>query len=72
MSTRRQLSQILLFSHIGLVLLFAVLLLAASLNTIRSAATAQARKESERSASEARRRLIEWQREPNVVADLLV
>lgn len=72
MSTRRQLSQILLFSHIGLVLFFAVFLLAASLNTIRSAATAQARKESERSASEARRRLIEWQREPNVVADLLV
>lgn len=72
MSTRRQLSQILLLSHIGLVVFFAVFLVAASLGTIRSAAVAQARKEAERSASEARRRLAEWQREPNVVADLLV
>ena len=72
MSTRRQLSQILLLSHIGLVVFFAVFLVAASLGTIRSAAVAQARKEAERSAYEARRRLAEWQREPNVVADLLV
>lgn len=72
MSTRRQLSQILLFSHIGLVVFFAVFLLITSLGTIRSAAVAQARKEAERSASEARRRLAEWQREPSVVADLLV
>lgn len=72
MSTRRQLSQILLLSHIGLLLFFAVFMLGSSVGTIRSAATAQARKEAERSASEARRRLAEWQREPNVVADLLV
>jgi len=72
MSTRRQLSQILLLSHIGLVVFFAVFLVAASLGTIRSAAMAQARKEAERSASEARRRLVDWQREPDVVADLLV
>ncbi len=72
MSTRWRLSQILLFSHISLVLFFAVFLLVTSLGTIRSAAVAQARKEAERTASEARRRLAEWQREPSVVANLLV
>lgn len=71
MSTRRRLSQLLLTSHIGLVLLFAVLLLATGVGTIRSAVIAQARSEAERVTSESRRRLLEWQRELNVGADLL-
>lgn len=54
------------------MLFFAVFLLGASVGTIRAAAQAQARNEAERSASEARRRLVEWQREPAVVADLLI
>ena len=71
MSTRRRLSQLLLTSHIGLVLLFAVLLLATGVGTIRSAIIAQARSEAERVTSESRRRLQEWQRELSVGADLL-
>ena len=63
MSTRRQLSGLLVASHMGLVLLFAVLLLATGVGTIRSAVIAQARSEAERSVSEARRRLTEWHRE---------
>lgn len=71
MSTRRRLSQLLLASHVGLVLLFVVLLLATGVGTIRSAVVGQARTEAERSTSEARRRLQEWQRELNVAAGLL-
>ncbi|HPO24334.1 MAG TPA: ATP-binding protein [Arenimonas sp.] len=71
MSTRRRLSQLLLTSHIGLVLLFAVLLLATGVGTIRSAVVAQARTEAERVTSDARRRLQEWERELSVGADLL-
>jgi len=71
MSTRRRLSQLLLSSHIGLVLLFAVLLLATGVGTIRAAIMAQARTEAERVTSESRRQLQEWQRELAVVADLL-
>jgi signal transduction histidine kinase len=71
MSTRRRLSQLLLTSHIGLVLLFAVLLLATGVGTIRSAVVAQARSEAERVTSEARRGLQEWRRELNVGAGLL-
>ncbi len=71
MSTRRRLSQLLLTSHIGLVLLFAVLLLATGVGTIRSAVVAQARAEAERVTSDARRALQEWQRELSVGADLL-
>jgi signal transduction histidine kinase len=71
MSTRRRLSQLLLASHVGLVLLFAVLLLATGVGTIRSAVTVQARAEAERSISEARRRLEEWRRELVVGAGLL-
>lgn len=55
----------------GLVLLFAVLLLATGVGTIRSAVIAQARSEAERSVSEARRRLTEWHRELVVASDLL-
>jgi signal transduction histidine kinase len=71
MSTRRRLSQLLLASHVGLLLLFAVLLLATGVGTIRSAVVGQARTEAERSVSEARRRLQEWQRELKVAAGLL-
>ena len=71
MSTRRRLSQLLLASHMGLVLLFVILLLATGVGTIRSAVVAQARTESERAVSEARRRLQEWHRELIVGADLL-
>src|SRR4249919_110638 len=71
MSTRRRLSQLLLASHIGLVLLFAVLLLATGVGTIRSAVVGQARTEAERAVSEARQRLVEWQHELNVGANLL-
>ena len=71
MSTRLRLSQLLLASHMGLVLLFVVLLLATGIGTIRSAVVAQARAESERAVSEARRRLQEWHRELIVGADLL-
>jgi len=71
MSTRRRLSQLLLASHMGLVLLFAVLMLATGVGTIRSAVVAQARTEAERSVSESRRRLQEWHRELSVGADLL-
>lgn len=71
MLTRRRLSQLLLASHVGLVLLFAVLLLASGVGTIRSAVDGQARTEAERSVSEARRRLQEWRREFNVAAGLL-
>lgn len=67
----RRLSQLLLASHVGLVLLFAVLLLVTGVGTIRSAVEGQARTEAERSLSEARRRLQEWQRELDVAANLL-
>jgi signal transduction histidine kinase len=71
MSIGRRLSQLLLASHVGLVLLFAALLLATGVGSIRSAVEGQARTEAERSLSEARRRLQEWQRELDVAADLL-
>jgi len=71
MSTSRRLSQLLLVSHVGLVLLFAVLLLATGVGTIRSAVVAQARSEAERVGSDARRQLQAWNRELSVGADLL-
>ena len=71
MSTRRRLSQLLLASHMGLLLLFAALLLATGVGTIRTAVLAQARAEAERSVSESRRRLQEWSRELRVAANLL-
>lgn len=71
MSTSRRLSQLLLVSHVGLVLLFAVLLLATGVGTIRSAVLAQARSEAERVGSDARRQLQAWNRELSVGADLL-
>lgn len=71
MSTRRSLSRLLLSSHVGLVVLFALLLLATGVGTIRSAVVGQARTEAERSVSEARQRLQDWSRELNVAADLL-
>ena len=71
MSTRRRLSQLLLASHMGLILLFALLLLTTGVGTVRSAVVGQARTEAERALSEARTRLQEWQRELTVAADLL-
>ena len=71
MTRRRPLSHLLLVSHIGLVLLFAALLLATAVGTIRSAVAAQARAEAERNVDESRRRLREWQRELQVAAGLL-
>jgi signal transduction histidine kinase len=71
MSTRRRLSQLLLASHVGLVLLFALLLLATGVGTIRAAVVGQARTEAERAVSEARVRLEEGRRELMVTADLL-
>lgn len=71
MSTRRRLSQLLLASHLGLVLLFALLLLATGVGTIRAAVIGQARTEAERAVSEARVRLQEGRRELMVTADLL-
>ncbi len=71
MSTSRRLSQLLLASHMGPVLLFALLLLVTGVGAIRSASLAQARSEAERASSESRRRLQEWQRELTVASDLL-
>jgi signal transduction histidine kinase len=71
MSTRRRLSRLLLASHMGLVLLFAVLLLALGVGSIRNAVEGQARTEAERAASEARKRVEEWKRELHVGAGLL-
>ena len=71
MSTRRKLSQLLLASHIGALLLFAGLLLAAGFGTIRTAVVGQARTEAERAVNESRKRLLEWHRELTVAADLL-
>ena len=71
MTRRRPLSHLLLASHVGLVLLFAALLLATAVGTIRSAVVAQARAEAERNVDESRRRLREWQRELQVAAGLL-
>jgi signal transduction histidine kinase len=71
MTRRRPLSHLLLASHVGLVLLFAALLLATGVGTIRSAVVAQARAEAERNVNESRRRLFDWQRELQVTADLL-
>ncbi|MBS0456169.1 MAG: PAS domain-containing protein [Proteobacteria bacterium] len=71
MSTRRRLSRLLLASHVGLVALFAALLLATGVGTVRSAVIGQARTEADRAVSDARQRLQVWAREMNVTADLL-
>lgn len=71
MSTRRRLSQLLLASHLGALLIFAVMLLASGFGTIRTAVIGQARTEAERGITEARRKLVDWRRELSVAADLL-
>lgn len=71
MSARRRLSHLLLASHVGLVLLLAVLLLATGAGTIRTAVVGQARVQAEQAIAEARRRLTEWRRELAVNASLL-
>jgi signal transduction histidine kinase len=70
MSARR-LSRLLLASHIGLVLLFVVLLLATGVGSIRTAVEGQARTEAERAVSDARQRVEQWKRELAVGAGLL-
>jgi signal transduction histidine kinase len=67
----RRLSHLLLLSHVGLVLLFGLLLLATGIGTIRSAVVAQARSEAERTVSQGRRRLLDWRSEVGRAADLL-
>lgn len=71
MSTRRTLSRLLLTSHVGLVLLFAALLLASAVGTLRNAVQGQARSEAEDVAGLASRNLRDGLRELNVTADIL-
>ena len=71
MSTRRRLSQLLVASHLGALLLFVAMLLASGVGTIRTAVIGQARTEAERAITESRKRLLDWHRELNVAADLL-
>ena len=71
LSTRRRLSQLLLVSHLGALLLFAALLLASGLGNIRTAVVGQARTEAERGITESRKQLRDWHRELSVAADLL-
>ncbi len=71
MSTRRRLSQLLLASHLGALLIFAFMLLASGFGTIRTAVIGQARTEAERGVTEARKQLVDWRRELSVAADLL-
>jgi signal transduction histidine kinase len=70
-STRRRLSQLLVASHLGALLLFVAMLLASGVGTIRTAVVGQARTEAERAVTDSRNRLRDWQRELNVAADLL-
>jgi signal transduction histidine kinase len=71
LSTRRRLSQLLLASHLGALLVFAFMLLASGIGTIRTAVIGQARTEAERGVTEARKQLADWRRELSVAADLL-
>jgi signal transduction histidine kinase len=70
-SNRRRLSQLLVASHLGALLLFVALLLASGVGTIRTAVIGQARTEAERAVTDSRKRLLDWHRELNVAADLL-
>jgi signal transduction histidine kinase/HAMP domain-containing protein len=69
--SNRRLSRLLLASHMGLVLLLAVLLLGTGVGTIRAAVEGQARTEAERAVDAARQRIEEWKREVNVAVGLL-
>jgi signal transduction histidine kinase len=71
MSTRRRLSQLLVASHLGALLLFVAMLLASGVGTIRTAVIGQARTEAERAVTDSRKRLQDWHRELSVAADLL-
>jgi signal transduction histidine kinase len=70
-STRQRLSQLLIASHLGALLLFAGLLLASGGGTIRTAVVGQARTEAERGVNEARQRILDGTRELGVTAGLL-
>jgi signal transduction histidine kinase len=71
MSTRRRLSQLLIASHMGLVILFALILGVIGVSSLRSAVQSQARVEVEKVAQLAQRRMQERERELSVTADLL-
>jgi signal transduction histidine kinase len=71
LSTRRRLSQLLLASHLGALLVFAALLLASGFGTIRVAVIGQARTEAERAVTESRKQLRDWHRELGLASDLL-
>jgi signal transduction histidine kinase len=62
---------LLVATHLGALLLFAVLLLASGLGTIRVAVVGQARTEAERAVTESRKQLASWRRELGVASDLL-
>jgi signal transduction histidine kinase len=70
-SSPRRLSQLLVASHLGALLLFVAFLLASGVGTIRTAVIGQARTEAERAITESRKRLLDWHRELSVAADLL-
>lgn len=67
----RRLVHLLLLSHVGLVLLLALLLLFTGAGAVRSLVIGQAGAQSEQAIAEARRRLLEWRRELSVAAGLL-
>jgi signal transduction histidine kinase len=71
LSTRRRLSQLLVASHLGALLVFALMVAVSGLSTIRTAVVGQARTEAERALTEARKQLFDWRRELTVAADLL-
>jgi len=62
---------LLVASHLGALLLFVAMFLASGLGTIRTAVIGQARTEAERAITDSRKRLLDWQRELSVAADLL-
>ncbi len=71
MAGGRKLSRLLVFSHVGLVLLLAALLLAAGANTIHGAIQDRARAQVTQAAADALARLEDQRRDIGVVAGLL-
>src|SRR5690606_26726200 len=71
MASGRKLSRLLVFSHVGLVLLLAALLLATGANTIHSAIQERAQAQATQAAADALARLDDQRRDVAVVAGLL-
>ena len=71
MATGRKLSRLLVFSHVGLVLLLAALLLATGARTIRDAIQERAQAQATQGAADAMARLRDERRDVRVVASLL-